>query len=59
MFIRWEDRCDPPKGGLIYHVLNGASGRLTMFEDDDDYEAFESVLTEGVEQRVPACLRTA
>jgi putative transposase len=28
-------------GGLIYHVLNRANARLTIFENDGDYEAFE------------------
>ncbi len=33
-------------GGLIYHVLNRANARMTIFENDDDYEAFERVLLE-------------
>ena len=31
-------------GGLIYHVLNRANARMTIFEKDRDYEAFERVL---------------
>jgi putative transposase len=31
-------------GGLVYHVLNRAAGRATIFEKDADYEAFERVL---------------
>jgi hypothetical protein len=31
-------------GGLIYHVLNRANARMTIFEKDGDYEAFERVL---------------
>ena len=31
-------------GGLVYHVLNRAAGRATLFEKDADYEAFEQVL---------------
>jgi REP element-mobilizing transposase RayT len=37
-------------GGLIYHVLNRANARLTIFENDGDYEAFERVLEEAVER---------
>src|SRR5256885_2321789 len=36
------------EGGLIYHALNRANARLTIFEDDGDYEAFERVLAEAV-----------
>src|SRR3954447_7974585 len=41
----------PPRaaeGGLIYHALNRANARLTLFDDEADYEAFERVLAEGV-----------
>jgi putative transposase len=44
-------------GGLIYHVLNRADTRLTIFENDGDYEAFERVLQEAVDRtrtRLPA-----
>ena len=37
-------------GGLIYHVLNRANARMTIFEDDEDYAAFEQVLEEAVER---------
>lgn len=37
-------------GGYVYHVLNRANARMTIFEDDDDYEAFEKVLAEAVER---------
>ena len=37
-------------GGLIYHVLNRANARMTIFEKDEDYEAFERVLEEAVER---------
>jgi putative transposase len=37
-------------GGLIYHVLNRANARMTIFEDAGDYEAFEQVLEEAVER---------
>jgi putative transposase len=36
------------EAGLIYHVLNRGNGRLRLFHDDDDYAAFERVLTEGL-----------
>src|SRR5579864_4498621 len=31
-------------GGLVYHVLNRANGRLRLFKKDDDYLAFQRVL---------------
>ncbi len=31
-------------GGLIYHVLNRANARMTIFETDGDYRAFENLL---------------
>ena len=37
-------------GGLIYHVLNRANARMTIFKKDEDYEAFERVLEEAVER---------
>lgn len=43
----------PPRaaeGGLVYHALNRANARLTIFDDDGDYEAFVRVLTEAVER---------
>ena len=38
------------EGGYVYHVLNRANARMTIFEDHGDYEAFETVLTEAVER---------
>jgi REP-associated tyrosine transposase len=38
------------EGGYIYHVLNRANARLTIFDDAADYEAFESVLLQAVER---------
>lgn len=35
-------------GGYVYHVLNRGNGRMTIFEDDADYAAFERVLAEGL-----------
>lgn len=37
-------------GGLIYHVLNRANARMTIFEKDEDYAAFEHVVQEAVER---------
>jgi putative transposase len=39
-------------GGLVYHVLNRANGRLRLFAKDADFAAFEAVLAEA-QQRVP------
>jgi putative transposase len=36
------------EGGLVYHVLNRANARMTIFENEGDYEAFERVLEEAV-----------
>src|SRR5438094_624939 len=41
----------PPRaaeGGLVYHMLNRANARLTIFEDDGDFAAFERILAEAV-----------
>jgi putative transposase len=38
------------EGGHVYHVLNRANARMTIFEKDDDYEAFEAILLEAVER---------
>jgi putative transposase len=38
------------EGGYVYHVLNRANARMTIFEHDGDYEAFERVLLEAVER---------
>ncbi len=37
-------------GGLIYHVLNRANARMTIFEKPEDFAAFEGVLAEAVER---------
>ncbi len=34
-------------GGYVYHALNRASARATMFEGHDDYRRFEQVLDEA------------
>ena len=35
------------EGDTVYHVLNRANARLTLFEKEKDYLAFEKVLTEA------------
>jgi putative transposase len=43
----------PPRaaqGGIIYHVLNRANARMTIFEQDEDYAAFERILEEAVQR---------
>lgn len=37
-------------GGIVYHVLNRANARMTIFEKSGDYEAFEKALEEAVER---------
>ena len=37
-------------GGYVYHVLNRANARMTIFDDAEDYEAFEKVLWQAVER---------
>lgn len=34
-------------GNEVYHVLNRANARMTIFEKDKDYEAFELILKEA------------
>jgi putative transposase len=36
-------------GGLVYHVLNRANGRLPIFRKAADYEAFERVLAQALD----------
>src|SRR5690625_4721439 len=38
--------------GYVYHVLNRSVARMTIFEKDEDYQAFERVLMEA-KQRYP------
>jgi putative transposase len=35
-------------GGLIYHVVNRAAGRRTLFSDDEDFAHFEKLMKEHV-----------
>ena len=34
-------------GDTVYHVLNRANARMTLFEEDGDYLAFQRVLEAG------------
>lgn len=34
-------------GNIIYHAINRANGRVSIFQKDKDYEAFEQVLVEA------------
>ncbi len=38
------------EGGYVYHVLNRANARMTIFEDAADFMAFERVLAQAVER---------
>jgi len=38
------------QAGYVYHVLNRANARMTIFESPGDYEAFEHVLEQAVER---------
>jgi REP element-mobilizing transposase RayT len=42
---------------MVYHVLNRGNGRLRLFHEEDDYDAFERVLVEGL-KRYPVDLLT-
>ena len=42
---------------MIYHVLNRGNGRLRLFHNEGDYDAFEQVLIEGL-KRYPVALLT-
>ncbi|MHC4927733.1 MAG: transposase [Planctomycetota bacterium] len=35
-------------GGIVYHVLNRANGRLRIFKKSGDFSAFEKILAEGL-----------
>jgi len=38
------------EGGYLYHVLNRANARMTIFRNDEDFIAFEKVLAQAVER---------
>jgi len=37
-------------GGYVYHVLNRANARTTIFNEDKEYQEFEKILFEAVEK---------
>ena len=37
-------------GGMVFHVLNRANARATIFEKPEDYAAFERVLKESLDR---------
>jgi putative transposase len=39
----------PTSADVVYHVLNRANARRTLFDDDSDYAAFERVLGQACE----------
>ena len=47
-------------GGFVFHVLNRGNARMTVFNDDDDYAAFERIMAEAVDRngmrRLAYCL---
>ena len=46
-------RCRPKRSdvaGAIYHMLNRANRRSTIFHKDDDFEAFERIMAEALER---------
>jgi REP-associated tyrosine transposase len=45
------------EAGVIYHVLNRGNGRMNLFHKDQDFAAFEAVLSQGLE-RYPVDLLT-
>ena len=40
----------PTSADVVYHVLNRANARMTLFDDEGDYTAFERVLTQACER---------
>ena len=42
-------------GGIVYHVINRGVGRMTLFEGDPDYAAFERCLS-SAQEAVPLAL---
>jgi putative transposase len=37
------------KGGIVYHALNRANGRMRIFRTRGDFEAFERILADGAD----------
>ena len=40
----------PTSADVVYHVLNRANARMTLFDDEGDYKAFERVLGQACER---------
>ena len=38
------------EGGAIYHMLNRANRRATIFHKDADYEAFERIIAQALDR---------
>lgn len=38
------------EAGCVYHAMNRGNGRQTLFHKDEDYEAFQRVLGQGLER---------
>jgi putative transposase len=38
------------EAGVIYHVLNRSNRRATIFHNDEDYVAFERILSQALER---------
>src|SRR5271157_2803238 len=36
------------EAGMVYHVLNRGNGRLRLFHEEGDYDAFERLQVEGL-----------
>ena len=52
-----QPRAAPP--GFVYHALNRAVARLPLFQKDADFDAFERVLAEALENTRFVCWATA
>ena len=37
-------------GGYVYHVINRANGRLKIFKKPGDFDAFETILAQGLDR---------
>jgi len=37
-------------GNIVYHILNRANARLSIFHNKEDYRLFESILEEAQEK---------
>jgi len=47
------------KGGILYHVLNRRVGRMELFADEGDYQAFEKSSRRPPAARACDCWPTA